>query len=534
MVGCFAMCLIASPLVVGATTGGAALNAAMEAADRTESKAVAGKPVPDETEALKARRVFENLPAGLAEIGTLRPRTAREIGDSRVAIGFECLDREMFDPNRCYDLVAESGAKYARCQTGWSRCEKEKGVYDFRWLDEVVDNLSRRGVEPWFDVSFGNTLYMTNCHTKAAVGNVPLYYGEECRNAWCAYVRALARHFKGRIRHWEIWNEANITAFWVPRTPDPAEYAKLIALTAAEIRREIPDAKIGAGVSSVFENPYVRDFIRLGGGRELDFFCVHPYSTAPEHLMHWDAKMSYVDAVAAIRRGFATNGAPSVAIWNGESGYNFWFPKNHWLYGNKEEICSAGAPAKWLLRRFLTDRRAGCARSSFFQIVDMIRPYAKSSTVWKRPPRGGLLDGDDYTPRMSWFALRNYNALFPAADYDPSLVCRAVSGDGNPALLPLESLVLREGAKTFFVWWARTDDVRGGYEGRTDAHLTISASVRPQETVVVDLLSGKVYACSRAPRLSADGQTATYDSLPVTDWPLVLTDRSHVRLVPRD
>lgn len=517
--------LVSGTLSARADSG---LSAAMENADRTESANAAGRPVPDETEVLKARRIFDSPVAGLTEIGTLRPRRAKEIVDSRIAIGFECLDRELFDPNRCYDLVAESGAKYARCQTGWSRCEKEKGVYDFRWLDDIVDNFARRGVEAWFDVTFGNTLYMTNCYTKAAVGNVPLYYGEECKAAWCAYVRALARHFKGRVRHWEIWNEANIRPFWVPHQPDPGDYVKLIALTAGEIRREIPDARIGAGVSSVFENPYVSDFIRLGGGKGLDFFCVHPYSTAPEHLMHWDAKMSYVEAIEAIRRGFAANGAPAVEVWNGESGYNYWFPKNHWLYGNKEEICSAGAPAKWLLRRFLTDRRAGCARSSFFQIVDMVKPYAKSSTVWKRPPRGGLLDGDDYTPRMSWYALRNYNALFPAADYDSSLACRAVPGNGNPAFLPLEAVALREGDKLFFAWWARTAEVRGGYEGRRDGHLTISASACPKDPVVVDLLSGKTYACSLVPRRSEDGKTVTYDGLPVTDWPLVLTERQNV------
>ena len=63
----------------------------------------------------------------------------------------------------------------------WSRCEKEKGKYDFSVLDGVVENLLRCGILPWFSVTYGNTLYMTNCYTGAAVGCVPTLYGAGSR-----------------------------------------------------------------------------------------------------------------------------------------------------------------------------------------------------------------------------------------------------------------------------------------------------------------------------------------------------------------
>ena len=54
----------------------------------------------------------------------------------------------MFDPEKAYDKVAAIGVKWVRIQSGWARTEKEKGVYDFRWLDSIVDNLLARGLKP--------------------------------------------------------------------------------------------------------------------------------------------------------------------------------------------------------------------------------------------------------------------------------------------------------------------------------------------------------------------------------------------------
>ena len=112
----------------------------------------------------------------LSWISKMKTYTSREIASSPVSVGFECLDREMFDPEKCYAPLGESGVKLARMQTGWNRCEKFKGVYDFAWLDDIVDNLAANGVESWFNVTFGNAIYMPDAPTPAAVGCMPLLF----------------------------------------------------------------------------------------------------------------------------------------------------------------------------------------------------------------------------------------------------------------------------------------------------------------------------------------------------------------------
>ena len=77
----------------------------------------------------------------LTKIGQINPKKSIDIKHSRIGLGFEKLDRNVFDPNKAYPFVAQSGVKWARLQSGWQRTERVKGVYDFQWLDDIVDNM---------------------------------------------------------------------------------------------------------------------------------------------------------------------------------------------------------------------------------------------------------------------------------------------------------------------------------------------------------------------------------------------------------
>ena len=63
----------------------------------------------------------------LKKIGKVKTFSSSEIKFSRMGIGFEKLDRNVFDPEKAYDKVAATGAKFVRIQSGWERTEKEKG-----------------------------------------------------------------------------------------------------------------------------------------------------------------------------------------------------------------------------------------------------------------------------------------------------------------------------------------------------------------------------------------------------------------------
>ena len=95
----------------------------------------------------------------LIKTGKVKPKHSSEIKTSKFGIGFEKLDRDVFNPEKAYDKLAAIGVKWVRIQSGWQRTEQQKGVYDFKWLDKVVDNLIARGCKPWLCLCYGNGLY---------------------------------------------------------------------------------------------------------------------------------------------------------------------------------------------------------------------------------------------------------------------------------------------------------------------------------------------------------------------------------------
>ena len=88
----------------------------------------------------------------LIKIGQVEPKHSLDVNHSKIGLGFEKLDRDVFDPEIAYDKVEELGIKWIRIQSGWQKTETEPGVYHFEWLDKIVDNLIARGLKPWIQI----------------------------------------------------------------------------------------------------------------------------------------------------------------------------------------------------------------------------------------------------------------------------------------------------------------------------------------------------------------------------------------------
>ncbi|MCK9253847.1 MAG: beta-galactosidase, partial [Clostridiales bacterium] len=171
----------------------------------------------------------------LIKTGQVKARHARDIAFSRIGIGFEKLDRNVFDPEKAYDPVAALGVKWVRIQSGWARTEKEKGRYDFSWLDAIVDNLVSRGLKPWLCLCYGNGVYdEAAAKVFGAVGCPPIH-SEEARAAWRAYVAATVARYRDRISHYEIWNEPDGQWCW-KHGVSATEYGHFAIETAKAIR----------------------------------------------------------------------------------------------------------------------------------------------------------------------------------------------------------------------------------------------------------------------------------------------------------
>ncbi len=455
------------------------------------------------------------------KIGKMKLLDSNANKDSLVSIGFECLDRDMFNAEKCYAPLGLTGIKHARCQTGWVKCEKQKGVYDFAWLDSVSDNLAARGITPWFCVGYGNPLYMDNIPNAAAVGCVPTLYGKETLQAWKNYVRALAEHFKSRVTHFEIWNEPDNAQFWHPAKPNARQYAELVSVTGKILREVIPDCRIGGCVSGFYFD-YIEQFAQSISAGDIDFFTYHAYAKSPEN--------NYLENVKYIRRIFNEYGLGNVELWQGENGFPSWFPENHWLRPSGRG--SERQQAVWQLRRYFLDASAGIKLSSFFQIADMWeKPYQMASEVRKKPAAHGILNGLTYTPKKSFETLSRLANFFNGQLKPSDGYFRAGYPDENEHGFLKMHFVFEKASRPVYAYYIPEDvEKEMGVKYGLWADISVIGFEKGlDDPVLIDMYSGDVYSIKPVHRCES---TLKFENLPYSDYPMVICDRSAFAIEP--
>jgi xylan 1,4-beta-xylosidase len=169
-------------------------------------------------------------------------------------------------------------------------------VYDFTITDRIFDTLVGAGIRPLVEIGFMPEALSSHPepyrHTfpKSSIFTGWSYPPQD-EAKWSALVLAYATHLRERYGAqtrnwlWEVWNEPDIP-YW-HGTPD--EYFRLYDLTAAAIRKALPDARIGGpeatGISDHSE-PFLRAFLdHCASGKNaatgqtgvpLDFISYHP------------------------------------------------------------------------------------------------------------------------------------------------------------------------------------------------------------------------------------------------------------------
>ena len=449
---------------------------------------------------------------GMAVIGTVAPRPSKAIAASPLSVGFETLDRKLFQPERTYKHLAQLGVKWARVQTGWARTEATKGTYDFAWLDAVVDSLRRIGIQPWFSISYGNRLYTPDAPDVSAVGWVPLF-DDAARAAWLRYTRTIARRYRDRVRHYEIWNEPNHSgAFWKPRKPNAAQYVELVRLTAPVIRAEVKDAVIIGGAYAGMPTSYLQQCLEAGMADLVDKVTYHPYRAVPEGG-------GYAKTLAAWRALLARRN-PRIRLWQGENGA----PSQRGGVGAMGTLpWTEERQAKWLTRRILTDLSLGVELTSYFHTVDMV------NYNWGRGGTGktnfkGLLRGTDYTPKPSFRAYQCLCALFDAETKLAKLKYSIERNVPPPEVpMPTHAATFLRGGKALVAYWLPANLFRRPAPRRISLSVAGASEVGLAEPVLVDPVTARVYAIEGATR---EGERWALPDLPLLAHPLLVMDRA--------
>ena len=239
-----------------------------------------------------------------------------------------------------WPLHYDAGFKWARVgyhddPINWHWAEKEKGALKIDpETDAAVTELAAHGVDVVMSLGFGNRLY-----SGPATRPVPQLWEwnydmpappttPEALAAWTRYVEFMVKHFRDRVRHFEIWNEWNISCYW-GAVPSLEHYLAVARAAIPVIRKHAPGAKIMMGSWAGFPHGFSawspeqlaaqeKQLLILQATRELarevDEIAWHPcYQADPER---WKGYAADVRALRKWLRAAGFRGHCMVTEWN--------------------------------------------------------------------------------------------------------------------------------------------------------------------------------------------------------------------------
>lgn len=457
-------------------------------------------------------------------IGKVKPKHSSEVKSSKLGIGFEKLDRNVFDPEKAYDKVAETGVKWIRLQSGWARTEKEKGIYDFSWLDSVVDNLLKRGLVPWICLCYGNSLYDEEAaKVFGAVGCPPIHTDEQ-KTAWKNYVEALVEHFRGRITYYEVWNEPDGPWCW-KHGVNAKELGEFTLETAKHIKATEPSCKVVGGVICLRNLYYINTALATGMWKYIDAISFHEYTPFDE----------YVPERVESLRALAHLYNPNIEIIQGESGSQ---SRSDGAGALKGGAWTEKKQAKQLLRHAIMDIISDVKFTSYFSCMDMIEAlngtvgdvssyldYGYFGILRAEFDENGFSSGE-YTPKISYTALQTISSML-SDDYKivemPILFTQQNYSPRTFSLEPSRSDFITAGFEKpngshAFVYWYKADLMTTDYEGTVSMQVCGLGS----DIKLVDMLDGSIYELRDDMIEDLGDGCYRINQLPTKDYPMAL------------
>lgn len=175
-----------------------------------------------------------------------------------------------------FDLLEKAGVKWARLGFRWDEIEPTKGVYDFSKNDRLVKLAQKHNIK---------VLGLINRTPVWASGAENTISPPKDIEDWKNFVITVVTRYKGKVAHWEAWNEPDIKKFW---TGSPEEYITLLKTAYRVIKSIDPSMKVvSAGLDGNAEKGkvYLESLLKLGMTDYCDIIAFHPYGKTPERSL---------------------------------------------------------------------------------------------------------------------------------------------------------------------------------------------------------------------------------------------------------
>jgi hypothetical protein len=244
--------------------------------------------------------------------------------------------------------------------TAWTNIETSQGVFDWTNLDNAVTIANQNGMSDILMVLSGTPAWATNQRNPLALP-APDASGVPANMAdWDNWVRAVATRYKGKIKIYQPWNEANLSTFY---TGTPAQMADMTKRAYDIIKSIDPGATVvapstGTRLGGPFKKFYPA-FLRELKARNwpVDVWAAHTY---PASLGNTNDRQElankWIDMLKVAK-------APNLPLWDTENNYGLGGPGPE----NPEQDIDGAKAANWTAMTYLDAIRLGISRVYMYQ-----------------------------------------------------------------------------------------------------------------------------------------------------------------------
>ena len=207
-------------------------------------------------------------------------------------------------------LLKSAGVGYVRTPIYFSMTRPDAATWDFSRSDRALSTLEAGGLKPVVTLS-----HIWRPKAAKAGEHAPWAWPpEDHLNEWAEFAARAAERYRGRARHWEIWNEPNIAGFW--HEPNAVNYWKVLDAAYRAIKAVDPDAVVTTAGFAGTPLDFVEEICRHE--KCFDAVVIHPYCdhnilNRPEDKIDAD--------IDGLRTLLAKYGLSSMPIWITEIGW---------------------------------------------------------------------------------------------------------------------------------------------------------------------------------------------------------------------
>jgi polysaccharide biosynthesis protein PslG len=247
------------------------------------------------------------------------------------------LEREAnpWDREETVRLAAQAGIRYAKQHFLWAYLEPEPGRFDWDAYDAIVDLYRSNDIEviarlDWPPDWVPKAEWVPEPF-RAKHNAPPADVGD-----YAHFVRQVVRHFKGRVRFYQIWNEPNLLSEWgfEPSHPvDPAEYTALLEAAARAAREADPNVVILSAPLAIntervalsgnmSDLDYLEGMYANGAGSWFDVLSANAFGMDAPPSDPPDRSVLNFRRVELQRAIMERNGDADKPVWLAEYGWN--------------------------------------------------------------------------------------------------------------------------------------------------------------------------------------------------------------------